>query len=145
MANDTEDSKPSCSATASKRDRPVEGPPLFHPGRRLGSGVHLLNKSCLANSAHGKHDRGRHHFVVGIYKGWRTAACDNIGIAGRIDDTSGKDRLTHCFALKDHAFDLSILDNGRDKHAVQHRVNSRFLDQHISNLFECSGIKRVAD
>ena len=69
----------------------------------------------------------------------------DIGVAGRIDDSPGQDRLAPRLAFDDDAAQRAALHDRRDEHAVQHRDDAGFLDQHVGDVLERLRIERVAD
>ena len=119
----------------------IAGPVLIG----LGVGLYLIDKAGLINAAHGKHHRDRHHFGLGRLKGRGPGPVGNIGIARGINHPLGEDGFAPGLALGNNAANFAVLDNGRDKHAVQHGLDARLFDQDIGDIFKRFGIERMAD
>ena len=75
----------------------------------------------------------------------RARARRDVGIAGRIDHPRREDCLASRLALDDHSADRPLLQDGRDKLAVQHRLHARLLHEHVGDELEQLGVERVTD
>ena len=75
----------------------------------------------------------------------RAGARRNIGIAGRIDDTFGENRLAPGLALGDHAADRAALHDRRHTQPMQERCDARLCHQYVRHPLEHLRIERMTE
>ncbi len=76
----------------------------------------------------------------------RAGPVGDVGVAGRVDDAAGEDRLAAGLRLGDDADHAGAVHDRRHETAVQHRVHAGLLDERVGDHLEALGVEfeRVA-